>query len=109
MACIALDGKFYELDKPLDEHVNGRGVLVPVTVTYRELGLNVDEPPEQLASARTWFRAQPSGVQSRMMGGGKFAAWQDQRFDLEDMAKVTSDPVWGDQAVETPLKELVGG
>jgi len=110
MACIALDGRRYELNEPLDEHVNGRGVLIPITVTYRDLGADVDEAPgEELESARTWFRRQPAAAQLRQMGPGKFAAWRDQRFDLEDMATVTSDPVWGDQAVETPLKVLVGG
>lgn len=107
MACIALDGKHYRLDQPLDEHVNGRCALVPVTVTYRDLGLDVDQPVEEFEDGRAWFRRQPAGLQRAQMGPGKFDAWKEGKFDLEDMAQVNRDPVWGDQATVKTLKALV--
>ena len=42
-----------------------------------------------------------------MMGPKGFAAWKDGQFELEDMAKITIDPVWGNSAVQKPLKELM--
>lgn len=108
MACIALDGKRYPLTEALDEHVNGRCVLVPDTVTYKDLGLNVKEPPSDPFSSRDWFNQQTPAVQSNMMGTGKFKAWKNGDFQLEDMARIDRNRVWGDQAVEKSLKQLVG-
>ena len=106
LACIALDDKLYENDEPLDEHVNGRCALVPQTVTYRDLGLDVDDPREESMNAREWFEEQEVATQREMLGAGRYAAWKDGAFDLEDMAKVERNATWGDQAVEKTLAEL---
>ena len=107
-ACIALDGKRYALSEPLNEHVSGRCVLVPVTLGYKDLGLNVQEAPAPVGNSRDWFRAQNPAVQRGMMGPRKFKAWKDGKFELEDMAEIHHSDEWGDQAVEAPLKSLVG-
>ena len=108
MACIALDGLRYETAVPLDEHVNGRCAIVPVVIGYRDLGLDIPDEARPTDSARTWFGGQPPAVQRRMMGPGKFAAWNEGAFALEDMAKIVPSPTWGPSAVEASLKDLVG-
>ena len=107
MACIALDGKRYAVGQPLDEHVNGRCALVPITPTYRELGIPVDEAPFRVESGQDWFMGQSAGTQRGMMGPGKYDAWRSGKVSLDDMATTHRDRVWGDQAVETPLKDLL--
>ena len=107
MACIALDGTLYETKVPLNEHVNGRCALVPVTVTYRELGLDVDEPEDTSENARDWLKNQTPSTQKKMMGPARFDAWQKGQFELEDMAKIDHNDVWGDQALAKPVKDLV--
>ena len=42
------------------------------------------------------------------MGKGAFSAWNEGKFDLGDMAKVTQNSTWGAQATVKPLKELIG-
>ncbi len=107
MACIALDGKRYSVGQPLNEHVSGRCALVPITPTYRELGLNVDEPTAPVQTGQDWFMGQPAATQRGMMGRGKYDAWKSGAFSLDDMATTHRNRQWGDQAVETPLKDLL--
>ena len=107
MACLALDDTVYKTSVALDEHVNGRCAIVPITIGYKDLGLDVEEPPFERQTSRDWFQAQPESVQREMMGPGRYEGWQDGKFELTDMAKVESSPVWGDQAVVKPVKELV--
>jgi len=108
MACLALDGSFYETLQPIDEHVNGRCAMEPVVVTYKDLGLDVEPPPDTREIGQDWFRNQPAAVQEKQMGKEHFKAWKDGKFDLGDMAKVTENSTWGAQATVKPLKELVG-
>lgn len=105
-ACIAKDGQRYELNQPLDEHPNGRCSLEPITVTYRDLGLDVDDPNFSREFAPDWFRGQTDTAQLSMMGPGKFKAWKGGEFAIEDMAKVTQNATWGPSAIEKSLKEL---
>ena len=108
MACISLDDKEYSLGEALDEHVNGRCTLVPITVSYRDLGLKVDDAREPRETALEWFGQQPASTQEAMLGSAKYQAWQDGAFNLGDLAKVEHSPIWGDQAVEKTLAELRG-
>jgi len=41
--CVMLDGKRYPIGKPLDDHIQGMCILIPVMKTPSEMGLNV--PP----------------------------------------------------------------
>ena len=107
-ACLALDGERYEVEEPINAHPGDRCAMVPVTIGYRDLGLDVDTPEGDTTTSRDWFEEQPETTQRAMMGKGKFEAWQAGRFGLKDMAKITHDPVWGDAAIEKPLKELIG-
>ncbi|MAH47015.1 hypothetical protein CMI37_14405 [Candidatus Pacearchaeota archaeon] len=106
-ACLALDGTLYATDQRMDAHPNDRCVMVPETVTYKDLGLDVPEDRRETQKGPDWFRAQPASTQREMMGPAKFKAWKDGKFDIEDMAKVTSNPTWGASATEKSLKELV--
>lgn len=106
-ACIALDGRLYETAEIMDAHVNCRCAMVPETVSYADLGLDVPADTRQRELGPDWFKKQPAATQQAMMGAAKFTAWQDGKFNIEDMAKVTTDPTWGAAAVEKTLKELV--
>ena len=107
LACLALDGKRYELDEPLDEHINGRCFIVPDPISYRDLGLDVEDAREEREKAEDWFNRQAPASQRAMMGDSRFEAWQGGEFQFGDMAKIEHNAVWGDQAVTKPLKELV--
>ena len=105
MACIALDGKLYRVDEPLDNHPNCRCALVPEVISYRDLGLNIPDDDAQPETAGDWCKAQPEETQRQMMGNARFEAWQDGEIDLEDMVKISHNNTWGDAAVMKPLQE----
>jgi SPP1 gp7 family putative phage head morphogenesis protein len=105
LACIALDGELYALDEPLNEHPNGRCALVPDVLDYEDLGLDLPPTP-QPETARDWLRGQPESVQRDILGARRFDAIQSGQIDLEDLATVRGNRVWGDAAVVRPISEL---
>lgn len=59
-SCWAMDGQIFDLDVDgPDDHQNGRCTRTPVTKPWRELGFDVDEPPDQRPNAEDVFRASP--------------------------------------------------
>jgi len=107
MACLVLDGKQYDLDEPMEDHVSGRCSLLPRTVSYRELGIDVDEPDFKRELASDWFQRQDEATQRKMMGT-LYDPWKAGDFKLEDIPKQVKDKTWGNSWVPKSLKELVG-
>ena len=106
IACIALDGTLYALDEPLNEHPNGRCALVPDTITYQDLGLDVEMPP-QPEDARGWLARQPEADQNKILGPERLRAYKAKEIELSQLYTVKPNTVWGDAAVVTPLKDIV--
>lgn len=109
MACILLDGKRYELDQDMDDHVQGRCAMLPITKSYAELGIDAPEPDFSREKGIDWFQRQDEGTQRLMMGSGMWQAWKDGLFALEDIPKKVESDVWGDSWVPKPLYELIEG
>lgn len=112
MTCIALDGKFYQLNEIMDDHVNGRCAMIPVTKTYAELGIDAPEPEFNPETARDWFIRQNEATQQKMMahiGKNAWQDWKNGKFTLEDIPKRVVNPVWGNAYVNRGYKELLSG
>ena len=105
IACIALDGTLYENEEPLDAHPNCRCAMVPNTLTYEDMGLDIPEPdaPE---SAQAWFRKQPESTQRKMMKPRRFEAFKQGKVDLSDMVSISSNSIWGKSATVKSAKAL---
>jgi len=80
--------------------------MLPITISYRELGLDVDEPEFQRELGRDWFERQDEGTQRRMMGPGLYDAWKAGTVKLEDMPKRVEDRTWGNSWQVSSLREL---
>ena len=106
-ACLLLDGKRYGLDEPMDDHVGGRCAMLPITKTYRELGIDVDEPDFKRELGTAWLLRQPEGTQAQILGT-LYDPWKAGEFELEDIPKQVRSDVWGNSWVPKALKELVG-
>ena len=91
----------------MDDHPNGRCVMLPVTLTYAELGIDAPDPDFSRELGPDWFARQPEDVQRQMMGVGAFDAWQGGQFELGDLPMLREDAVWGNSWTPKPLKELV--
>lgn len=99
-ACLMADGERMELDEPLREHPQGRCSTIPVVIGME---------PVTWETGPDWFQRQSPDVQQEILGKGRFAAWQEGKFDLNQLVTVRSNPIWGDAVQPTPLRDLLAG
>src|SRR5574343_1008713 len=115
LTCAALDGQEWATnDKkrpPMPKHPRCRCTWVPVTVSYRELGLDIDELRraarpytirEDLAideggtraiqevgqhqgSWESWMKSRSADFQKDALGPGRYQLWKDGKISLHDM------------------------
>lgn len=118
--CIAYSGAEWDLDgKPMNRttlpfnggpprHWGCRSVLVPITKSFRELGVNLpDLKPTTRASkdgqidARTSFSAfldrQTTAFQDEVLGKGRAALWRAGKITLRDLVSGNGRPLTLDQ------------
>jgi SPP1 gp7 family putative phage head morphogenesis protein len=105
-ACMALDGTRYNTEDPGDFHVSDRCAMVPIPISYRELGLDVDDPSMERPTARDWFGGQPSGMQRDILGPTKYDAWRGGKIGWADMVQHTAHPDWGRSATVATLGQM---
>lgn len=98
LACLAMDGKVFPLDKPMPAHVNCRCSAIPLVVSWADLGIDAPdvEPGEDGAA---WFARQPADVQREMLGDA-YADYKAGRVTLADFVGVRKSRTWGDAVVE---------
>jgi len=99
MSCVELHGQVFPVGTVCDDHHNGRCAMLPWVN-------GVENPVSQ--TGEDWFTAQDEATQKRMMGVGKWNAWQDGKFELSQLSTIYSDPVFGDMRSEATLKTLLG-
>ena len=107
MSCVNQHGKEFPVTETLNDHHNGRCAAIPKTITYRDLGLDIDEPVEPIQRGEDWFKAQPEATQRAMMGRGKWEAWNADKFKFEDLTTKYQDDVYGELLREQTLKKLL--
>ena len=100
MSCVAQHGTVHPVSETLNDHHNGRCVMLPVPPI-----LNTLEVGE---SGIEWFEQQPESVQRTMLGPGKFEAWKAGKIELEQLSTTHEDGVFGEMRIEASLKSLVG-
>lgn len=91
--CANLDGRKLDIDQGIrpPAHVRCRSIVIPVTKSFRELGLNIDEPPPSNRASRNypsaakavrgevpgsitygrWLKSQPVDIQNEVLGKRK--------------------------------------
>lgn len=97
-ACLALDGKIYQMAQLPELHPQDRCTVIPIVI-----GL----PRPEFLTGRNWFSEQTPDVQREILGSGRYDAWQAGQFDFSQLAKTGNDPTWGPTARVASLKELV--
>lgn len=99
-ACLMLDGEEFETKDYLYDHPAGKCVAVPNVIGVK---------PAQWETGREYFEKLSPEEQMARMGREKYEAWQDGKFELGDLAKVSESDTWGKSPRVASLKELVGG
>lgn len=103
-ACWGMHGTRHPLDEPgpLD-HQNGRCTRVPVTKSWRELGIAGREPVDAVPDAPSVFRSLSADTQQRIMGPSRLAALKDGRLSWGDLASRRSSNAWRDSYVPSAV------
>lgn len=109
VGCWYMDGTLYSTDTAMDEHVQGRGYLVPELVNPRELGLPLD--PEPLPTpGRERFRALPNARQRAIIGNDRmFSAWKGGRISEAGLVGRAMDPTWGASTHANSARKALAG
>lgn len=97
VSCLALHGKVFTLDDPLNDHYNGRCAMIPLT------SLNIGDP---VVTGEEWLRGLPEDEQRAIMGIARWGAWKDGEFEFEDLTNSYDDPLFGKMYHSTSLKQL---
>ena len=95
LACIMLEGTFYNREEDFSDHPNGRCYIVPV-----EPGSEPDH------AGRDWLEEQDEETQRRIMGPTRWEAWQCGDITLDDLATLQHTDEYGDIPHALTLSEL---
>lgn len=96
-ACLIADGRLYRVEDGFDEHPNGRCALIPVLANV---------PAVRYETGQQWLRSQPEATQRRILGAGRYQAWQDGRATLDDMVSRDWNDTWGGSLRPTRVRDL---
>lgn len=115
VACIALDGKLYDLDTDFAIHPNDRCTAVPVTKDWGELlgpyGIDTSSIPDtrpQIETGESWFKGEPEDVQRKIIGTRRgYELYKAGKVTLQDFVTHRHSDDWGESIGVTPLRELV--
>jgi hypothetical protein len=103
-ACISLHGSEHTLDEELDDHLNGSCSQAPIMSSG---AIGMDGEGLDVPSGSEWFDNQDEALQLDTLGPGKYAAWKNGDFTLDDTVGVDDDPIYGRSVYEKPLKVLI--
>ena len=96
LACWAMHGTKHPVDEDLADHPNGRCTMLPITPTFREMGLDVDEPGQTVPTGEQEFGALPEARQREIMGETRYQAYRAGKFAFKDLATTRHSDEWGD-------------
>ena len=98
LACLALDGQIFAIEKPQPSHPNCR-----CSVLYLPPGY---VPPPRETGA-PWFAQQPDEVQAKMMSKVALEAYSRGAVKLQDFVGVKRSRVWGEMRYERSFKDAL--
>ena len=100
ITCAGLSGQFFPIGEgPIPpRHIRCRSVSVPVTKSFKELGVNADELPKgtrasmdgQVAADTTFadfLKRKGDAFQDQVLGKSRAQMWRDGKLDLADFIK----------------------
>jgi len=112
--CAALDGLMWDINgnpighgmmlDPPPRHWNCRSVLAPVTKSFREMGIPIDEFPEstrasmdgQVPESQTfekWIAGKPDKYADEVFGKGRAELWRQGKISVRDMVDQRGNPL----------------
>lgn len=104
-ACLEQHGSFHAPEDPGPlGHPNCRCTTVPVTKTWKDLGIDLPEPPDTFPDAKQWFDSQDAETQQRIFGKERLRQYKAGDRNWGDFSQIRSNPGWRDSVQVKPLK-----
>lgn len=96
-ACWGMAGTVHPLYEPgpIDHHC-GRCARTPLTRSWADLGIDLDEPESVMPDAETEFQRLTYGEQLRVMGPVRLKAWSSGALSWSDLAVKRENLGWRD-------------
>jgi hypothetical protein len=105
-SCLALSGSLHDTDEPgPQDHQNGRCTAIPVSKSWRDLGFDINEPPDTFPDAKTWFSEQPREVKTQIMGPERLKRLESGDLGWSDLSQRRETPGWRPSYNVRPLGE----
>jgi hypothetical protein len=106
-SCLVRHGTLHPVEEPgPEDHPQGRCTAVPKTKTWRELGIDLDEPADDFPDARTWFDALTPAEQAAIMGPTRLQLLRAGDIAWDDLATLRRNPDWRPSWQVTPVRTL---
>jgi len=105
--CLGKNGELHPAGDagPLGHH-SCRCTAVPVARTWRDLGIDMDEPADVFPDARAWFGEQTEATQLQIMGPQRLELLTSGKVSWEDLSQKRSTPGWRDAWHMTSVRDL---
>lgn len=102
-ACLGMNGTVHPLSEPGPlGHPNCRCTRVPLTKSWADLGIDLDEPEPAATGSQAWFDAQPEATQRKILGPARYAAYLRGDYPMSKWAARRRNDGWRDSYVTTP-------
>lgn len=106
-SCLALNGREFpvSVSGPAD-HQQGRCSRTPVVRPWRDLGIDLDEPPSTFPDARQWFDDQPEAAQVEILGPSRYELLKANKVTWDDFATLRTPVGWRPNYAPTSVRDL---
>jgi SPP1 gp7 family putative phage head morphogenesis protein len=108
-SCWAQHGIVHPLDEPGPyDHQQGRCGRLPVLKPWKDLGLDIEEPPSLVPDAGTEFARLSTDDQRAVLGPKRYAAWQRGEYPMTSWSERRTTDGWRDSYVIAPVPQSGG-
>lgn len=106
-ACWAMHGTEHPLDEPGPlGHPQCRCSRTPKTMSWRDLGFDLDEPEDAIPDAEAVFRSLSRDEQLKIMGAVRLGLLDRGAVGWRDLVRRRTNDGWRDDFAVTPVKDL---
>lgn len=96
IACWSMHGREFPITEVLTDHPNGRCAMVPLTRSWRDLGVEgIAETQFHAERAEARFDRLPLEMKVQLMGKARFLAFLNGDIPWDDLVMIKTDPKWG--------------
>jgi len=101
-ACLSMHGRVFPVEEPGPlGHQQCRCARVPITKSWRDLGIDLPDTPRAVPDAEAFFRGLPESKQVAILGPQRHEAWVRGDYPMERWATRRSNEGWRDSYVMT--------